>query len=181
MNRANQRRIKTHPSSACRCRSAVGADRPAHVRHKGRHRASCRTSGRLSLARRRMKSYNGKSRRTRVCSNRCSSSLIPICRTSTYRRWRPSVDEFAGAGRSRTRASTDKSPSRSPDRTLSEEERLRAWIYIDRQRKEWTPKRRRWSLIVSSTLGRASAGKYSQAPFANWTSAVFELSSVSTS
>ena len=39
-------------------------------------------------------------------------------------------------------------PVEVADRTLTEEERLRVWIYIHRQRKEWEA--RRWSRTASS-------------------------------
>jgi ParB family chromosome partitioning protein len=41
-------------------------------------------------------------------------------------------------------------PVEVTDRTLLEDERLRVWIYIHRQRKEWDARERRWSRIALS-------------------------------
>jgi len=44
------------------------------------------------------------------------------------------------------------------DRTLSEEERLRVWIYIHRQRKEWDAKEKEMvAYRLVDLMGRASA------------------------
>jgi ParB family chromosome partitioning protein len=49
-------------------------------------------------------------------------------------------------------------PVEVTDRTLSEEERLRAWIYIHRQRKEWDAKEKEMvAYRLVDLLGRASA------------------------
>lgn len=49
-------------------------------------------------------------------------------------------------------------PAEVTDRTLSEEERLRAWIYIHRQRKEWDAKEKEMvAFSLVDLVGRASA------------------------
>lgn len=49
-------------------------------------------------------------------------------------------------------------PAEVTDRTLSEEERLRAWIYIHRQRKEWDAKEKEMvAYRLVDFMGRASA------------------------
>ena len=54
--------------------------------------------------------------------------------------------------------STAKSRSRSPTARLSDEERLRVWIYIHRQRKEWDAKEKEMvAYRLVELVGRASA------------------------
>jgi len=51
-----------------------------------------------------------------------------------------------------------KLPAEVTDRTLTEDERIRAWIYIHRQRKEWDAKEKEMvACRLVSILGRASA------------------------
>jgi ParB family chromosome partitioning protein len=51
-----------------------------------------------------------------------------------------------------------KLPAEVTDRTLTEDERIRAWIYIHRQRKEWDAKEKEMvAYRLVSILGRASA------------------------
>jgi ParB family chromosome partitioning protein len=69
------------------------------------------------------------------------------------RRW-ANARELVKAGKSQYR----EIPAEVVDRTLSDEERLRAWIYIHRQRKEWDAKEKEMvAYRLVQLLGRASA------------------------
>lgn len=69
------------------------------------------------------------------------------------RRWTNSVELVKG-GKSQYR----QLPVEITDRTLSDEERLRAWIYIHRQRKEWdTREKEMVAYRLVELVGRASA------------------------
>ena len=100
---------------------------------------------------------SGKSRRTRDYSSRCWSSRTPTGPIST------GSSTASGAGRTPSRWSKKGSPvSQVPveitDRTLTDEERLRAWIYIHRQRKEWDAKEKEMvAYRLVELVGRASA------------------------
>ena len=64
------------------------------------------------------------------------------------------VDEHTGVGKDQYR----KIPIEVTDRTLSEEERLRAWFYIHRQRKEWDAREKEMvAYRLVDLMGRASA------------------------
>ena len=90
------------------------------------------------------------------------------------RRWTNSV-ELVQAGKEQYR----QIPVEVTDRTLSDEERLRAWIYIHRQRKEWDTKEKEmvaYSLV--EMVGRASAANILGATIRELDKlvAIFELS-----
>lgn len=69
------------------------------------------------------------------------------------RRWTNS-EALVNAGREQFR----RVPVEVTDRTLSDEERLRAWIYIHRQRKEWDTKEKEMvAYRLVELVGRASA------------------------
>src|SRR5437899_8446851 len=69
------------------------------------------------------------------------------------RRWTNSVS-LVNAGKTQYR----QLPVEVTDRTLSDEERLRAWIYIHRQRKEWDAREKEMvAYRLVELVGRASA------------------------
>src|SRR5207253_7309876 len=69
------------------------------------------------------------------------------------RRWTNSV-ALVSRGREQYR----EIPVEVTDRTLSDEERLRVWIYIHRQRKEWDAKEKEMvAYRLVDLVGRASA------------------------
>ena len=73
-------------------------------------------------------------------------------------RWRAALDEFTGCWPSAGGSSTSQIPVEVTDRTLSEEERLRVWIYIHRQRKEWDAREKEMvAYRLVELVGRAGA------------------------
>ena len=66
------------------CRSVGSGDGPAHLsRQSSTSTTSCRTSDSPGSARRRTRSFSGRSRPTRACSSRCWSSRIPTLPASS--------------------------------------------------------------------------------------------------
>ena len=103
-------------------------------------------------------SCSDRSRPMRACSSRCWWSLTLSCRTSF------GLSTASGAGRIRSqlvaqgREQYRQIPVEVTDRTLTDEERLRVWIYIHRQRKEWDAREKEMvAYRLVDLIGRASA------------------------
>ena len=92
------------------------------------------------LAQRRTKSLNSRSRRRRLVRTAAprppsgAPRQVPDCRR------RAALDKFEGRLSRVGREQFRQIPIEVTDRTLSDDERLRVWIYIHRQRKEWDTK-----------------------------------------
>ena len=103
-------------------------------------------------------SCSGRSRRTRDYSSRCSSNRIRSLPGKFRiidgdRRWTNSK-VLVEQGKDEYR----QIPVEMTDRTLTDEERLRVWIYIHRQRKEWDAKEKEMvAYRLVDLVGRASA------------------------
>ena len=101
---------------------------------------------------------SGRSKQTKGCSNPSLSSHIRTCPGNSRiidgdRRWTNSR-LLVERGREQYR----QIPVEVTDRTLSEDERLRVWIYIHRQRKEWDAKEKEMvAYRLVDLMGRASA------------------------
>ena len=133
---------------------------------------SCRTTTSRAWGRRRTRSCNGRSKRTEGFLSRYSSSLIRIFQRSSgsstvMRPWTNSRI-LVEQGKEEYR----QVPIEVTDRTLSEEDRLRVWIYIHRQRKEWDAKEKEMvAYRLVDMMGRASAANvFGVSRFANSTS-----------
>ena len=129
----------------------------------------CPTSGNRGSDRRKTRNCSGRSRPTRDCSSRCWSSRIPTSPISTGSSTASGAGRTRSAGRAGQAIPVRQIPVEITDRTLTDEERLRVWIYIHRQRKEWDATRKgdgRLPARRASGPGRTYRRTWSQAPSA---------------